>query len=116
MTDEEMPPMPVPILAMIPIAISRGVTWIALFDQVEASRGIGRDWLPGTTSICGVRRALVQIPLQPGVRSVRSVSKCKEQFLKQKKFQEKTNTECHFLTMRYDAKVFGGFPQWNRPL
>jgi hypothetical protein len=67
MTDEEMPPMPVP---MIPIAISRGVTWTALFDQVEASRGIGRDWLPGTTSICGVRRALVQILFQPGCRQV----------------------------------------------
>jgi hypothetical protein len=84
MTDEEMPPMPVP---MIPIAISRGVTWTALFDQVEASRGIGRDWLPGTTSICGVRRALVQIPFQPGV------GKCRWQFHKQNKFQEKMSKQ-----------------------
>jgi hypothetical protein len=33
--------MPVPIPAVIPMAISRGMTWIALFDHVCASRGIG---------------------------------------------------------------------------
>jgi hypothetical protein len=55
---------------MIPIATSRGMTWIALFNQVFASRGIGRDWVPGTTSIFGVRRALVQVPFQPGGRQV----------------------------------------------
>jgi hypothetical protein len=82
--------MPVPIPAMIPIAISRRMTWIAHFDQVYASRGIGRDWVPGTTSIYGVRRALVQVPFQPGGKQV---------FHKESKFLEKTNTECYLMTV-----------------
>jgi hypothetical protein len=82
--------MPVPISAMIPIAISKGMTWIGLFDQVYASRGKGRDWGPGTTSICGVRRASEQVPFHPGR---------KQMFHKQNKFQEKTHTECYLMTM-----------------
>jgi hypothetical protein len=81
--------MPVPISAMSPIAINKGMTWIGCFDHVYASRGIGMDWGSGTTSICGVRKASEQVLFHPGG---------KQMFHKQNKFQEKTNTECYLMT------------------
>jgi hypothetical protein len=48
--------MPVPIPAVIPIAISMEMIWIALFDQVQATKEIERDWLPEATFVCGVKR------------------------------------------------------------
>lgn len=62
MADEAILPIPVPIPAVIPKPISRGLNWMALFDCVDAARGMIGVWLLGTISIWGVRKAKVQVP------------------------------------------------------
>ena len=61
--DEAIPPIPIPIPAVIPRPTSRGINWIALFDHVCAARGTVRVWLLGTIFIWGVRKAKVKIPI-----------------------------------------------------
>jgi hypothetical protein len=56
--------MPVPIPAITPNSISKGINWIAVFVHVSAVKGIGRVWLLGTIFIWGVRNANVQMPFQ----------------------------------------------------
>ena len=64
MVDEAVPPIPIPIPAMIPRPSSRDINWVALFDHVYAARGVVRVWLLGTVFIWGVRKAKEQIPVQ----------------------------------------------------
>jgi hypothetical protein len=56
--------MLVPITAIIPNPINKGMNWIALFDHEWASEGTGRVWLLGTMFIWGLRSANVKMPFQ----------------------------------------------------